>query len=197
MNVKKIMLLAGMALALVAFAAPAVAQAKVTLTENGNALKPGDLVTATSTNLQTTTALGLTLTCQKVTLHYEVEVNGLDHVVLQPTTAHNATAETCHVITPGGITDEVHISNAGTEELTINTWGTGEAASTFTSLITGVATCTFSGAVHVQATGGGGLNVGPSALTGPCGGGTIHGDFTMETPDANKTPITLDFVNTG
>jgi hypothetical protein len=203
MKLKKMLLLVGMSLAAIAFAAPTAAQAEIKLTDpNGNELKKGALVTVTSTDLTTTTAVG-ELKCAKVTLHYEISANTSNHVVLNPVivppATHNATTETCHVITAkDGVTHVTHITNAGTGQITINTWGTGVAASTFTSNITGVAHCTYTGNVHFagKAPGTDEINIGPSALAGgACGNASIKGTGTLETP--NGTQITLDYVKTG
>lgn len=203
MKIKKMLLLAGMAMAAIAFAAPAVAQAQQThgLTENSEWLEPGAEVTLTSTDLRTTTFLG-TLTCSKVTLHYEVEVNDGTHVVLQPVPAsHNGTTEGCDLLTSGGSTHPVHISNAGTKEVTIDTWGKGTASSTFSSLVTftggGTASCTFTGGVALEAvkSGSNEVKIGQSGLNGGlCGPGSISGTGKLETPDG--TAVVGDFIKT-
>lgn len=188
MNLRKTLILASMALALVAFAAPAAQAQEHGLTEDGKFIAKGELVTLTSENLTTTTGLG-TLSCAKVTLHYHVEENSDTHVALAPTPAGtpettytNATTENCLL---NGST-VVHISKAGTHTVTINTWGHGEASASFTGRITsalGTITCTYSGKVTVQVTDGTDeVHVGPSTLTSACGNGTMHGAFTAETP---------------
>lgn len=203
MSMKKMLLLATMSLAAVAFAVPAAAQGQTHgLTENGEFLEENAPVTITSTDLITTTSSG-TMACKKVTLHYEVVTNSDEHAVLAPVGAHNATTEECHLVTTNGTTHVVHISEAGAGETTINTWGTGVASSTFTTRITTpffTATCKFSGNVHIegQEPGSDKVNIGPSGLTGSGFGcpssGTIEGTGTMETPDGK--PITGDFVDT-
>jgi hypothetical protein len=196
-------LLASMSLAAIAFAAPTAAQATIKLTDPaGTALAAGEKVTVTSSNLVTKTAVG-TLACEKVTLHYELVAVTVNHVVLEPVVVapatHNGTTEKRHVITAkDGVTHAVHITNAGTGQLTINTWGTGVASSTFTSNITGVAHCNYTGNVHVQAKSPGTdeATIGTSPLAGGlCGPGEISGTGTLETP--NGTPITVDYVKTG
>jgi hypothetical protein len=203
MKLKKMLLLAGMALAAVAFAAPAVAQATVQLTENGKALKAGALVTTTSTNLVTTTTPGNNkLACKKVTLHYKVTTNGPTHVVLEPVipvgATDNGTTEECHLVTPSGMTFVANITNAGTGEVTINTWGTAETAATFTVAVPALALhCSYTGTVHLQGTASGtsGVTVGSSPLTAPgCEEGDIAGNASLETP--NGTAVTLDYVQT-
>jgi hypothetical protein len=201
MKVKKMLLLAGMSLAAIAFAAPTAAQATVQLTDpNGTVLKKGAKVTMTSTDLVSKTAVG-TLACAKVTLHYEISASTSTHIVLNPVVVspatHNGTPETCHLITSGGITHVAHVTNLGTGQITINTWGTGIAAFTFTVNITNVGHCTFTGNVHLvgKSPGTDEVNIGPSTLGGgPCGNASIKGTGTLETPDG--TPITLDFIKT-
>jgi hypothetical protein len=202
MKVKKMLLLAGMSLAAIAFAAPTVAQAEIKFTDpNGTALGKGAKVTMTSTDLRITTAVG-PFTCEKVTLHYEISATTSNHIVLNPVVVppatHNGTFEKCHIITKDGVTTHaVHITNAGTGQITINTWGTGVAAFTSTFNITGVGHCTYTGNVHFvgKSPGTDEINIGPSALAGGlCGPGAIEGTGTLETP--NGTPITVDFVKT-
>jgi hypothetical protein len=206
MNLKKMLLLVGAALALVAFAAPGAAQAHC-LTENEECIGEGAKVTLTSTNLVTHTALG-TLTCGKVTLHYTVETNNNEHLALEPvnikhpsgevTPTTNATTENC-VLHTGGSTGATHpadITAAGTDTVTYNTWGTAEAVSKYTAKITftggGSITCTFTGSVHNQSTNGtSNVTIGPSTLNGGlCGNGVIEGSGTVETP--NETPLVAD-----
>jgi hypothetical protein len=206
MTIKKMLMLASMALAAIAFAAPAVAQADVELTEKGTPVAVGADVTATSTNLETATSTG-TLSCEKVTLHFEVDANGPEHVVLDP--IGEATTEGCEVTENGfsvTITD-----GTITENLTINTWGTGEVGATFISDVYSpldpehlgppALSCHFAGKVHAEGAASGSdiLNVGPSILAGTgtncANAGQMTGEFTMETEDG--TPVELDFVETG
>jgi len=193
MNIKRILLLASMALAAIAFAVPVAAQAEVTLTDpNELPLEPGAKVTLTSTNLLTTFLAGsIHLKCAKFTFHYEVEVNTGEHVVLQPVGAHNGTTEQCRVQTTAFPEEHpIFLGNVGTNEVTIDTWGTGSAAITFTRF-----TCAFSGEVHIQATGGGSISIGPSTLSASgCPIGTMHGNASLETSDG--TPVSIDFEAT-
>jgi hypothetical protein len=202
MKVKKMLLLVGMSLAAIAFAAPTAAQATIRLTDPaGTALGAGAKVTMTSSDLKITTALG-TITCVKVTLHYELVAVTVNHVVLEPVVVapatHNATPEKCHLITKtDGKTHVVHLTNAGTKQLTINTWGTGVTFGTFTANITNVAHCTYTGDVHFQAKSPGTdeVTISPSPLAGGlCGPGEIEGTATLETPDGK--PILIDYVKT-
>jgi hypothetical protein len=203
MKVKKMLLLVGMSLAAIAFAAPTAAQATIKLTDpNGTALVAGAKVTVTSSNLVTTTAVG-TLACEKVTLHYELVAVTVNHVVLEPVVVapatHNATPEKCHLITKvDGKTHVAHITNAGSKQVTVNTWGTGVTPGTFTANITDVAHCTYTGNVHVQAKSPGTdeVTISTSPLAGGlCGPGEIEGTGTLETPGAGG-PITIDYVKT-
>lgn len=195
MTIKKMLLLASMALAAIAFAAPVAAQANVQLTEpSGTPLKVNDRVTVTSTDLRTTVGEN-TLECGLVTLHYRVAENGPNHVTLNPTAAHNANTENCVTVTPFG-TFENHISNAGTGQVTIDTSGTAEVPSTFTSETTtpfGPQHCEYAGAVHLQGTSGTDIvHIGPSPLASPtCEEGTIHGTGTVER--SNGQPVIIDF----
>jgi hypothetical protein len=203
MKVKKMLLLVGMSLAAIAFAAPTAAQATIKLTDpNGTALVAGAKVTMTSSDLVMTTAVG-TLACAKVTLHYELVAVTVNHVVLEPVViapaTHNGTFEKCHLITKvDGKTHVVHITNAGTKQVTFNTWGTALASSTFTVNLTNIAHCNFTGNVHVQAKSPGTdeVTIGTSPLAGGlCGPAEFEGTGTLETP--NGTPIAVDFVKTG
>jgi hypothetical protein len=203
MKIKRLLLLACMALVAIAYAAPAGAQANVQLKEKGVALKAGAEVTATSTNLETTFGAGDGLVCELVTLHLKVVKNGTNTVVLEPLVG-GITTKGCK--TTGGLF--VTIENPSFANLTLNTWGTGVTSVTFAAHLfldaahtMTAATCHFSGNVHVQAAavGGSGVNVGPSTLTSASGGncpkeGVIHGGFTLETKDG--TAVTTDFVKT-
>jgi hypothetical protein len=201
MCVKKMLLLAGAALAMVAFAAPGAVEAHC-LTEEGECIEAGKGVTITSTNLVSHTALGTT-TCGKVTVHYTVETNSEEHLALEPVNVggvatSNETVENC-VLHTGGSTGATHpsdVSPAGTDTVTINTWGTGEAVTRLTSKITftggGSVTCTFSGSLHTQFTNGtSNITMGPSTMNGGlCGNAVIEGNGTIETSDA--TPLIAD-----
>lgn len=197
MNLRKMGTLIGMALALVIFAAPAAQAAPPHgLTEGGIMLEEGAPVTLTSTNLKTETGLG-TLTCAKVTLHYHVETNNEEHLALAPTPAatKNATTENCKL----NGTTTVHISDAGTHTVTMDTWGHAEVESSFKGVITsifGPITCTYTGKVTIQATTTTDtVHVGPSSLASGCGAGTMSGTFTAETPDG--TPLEGHIEPTG
>jgi len=203
MNIKKMFLLAGMSLAAIAFAAPAAAQGAVTLTLNGNVLKKGAAVTATSKNLVTTVGQN-SISCEEVVLHYTVNTNAIGgkHVVLDPVGLHNATTKNCVTHTPFG-TFTNHITNAGAggQQLTINTWGTATMAATFTSsttLPTSTFHCSYTGSFSILATNGTDLahvETG-SSLTAPevgCEPDEPHGNFTL-TSGANA--IIADVTST-
>lgn len=204
---KKMMLLAISVGVLVAFAAPAVAQANVYLyeiiEEEEVALANNAGVTATSTNLVTTLEGGGQLQCELVTLHLEVQTNGLNHVVLKQLGV--ATTTNCNLNTgtlfAATITDGTLGAGIGQEhKITINTWGTGTTGAHFKADVPALGLeCNLDGPVHVQGTNGTDiLHVGPSALMGtpapPCHNGTIEGTFTMETSDG--TPVYLHSVTT-
>jgi hypothetical protein len=197
MRLEKMLLLIGASLVAIALAAPG-AQANVKLTNaEGETFLTKTKITVTSTDLQTMIAAGH-VKCKKVTFHYQIGNAGPTQVTLEPVGTHNATAEECRLIkTPGGTTFETHITNAGTGEITIDTWGKGTATkTTFTADATGLGHCTFTGDVGLQATGGSGLTIGPSGLEGGlCGPGSIKGTATLEL--SNGEPVTLDFTKTG
>lgn len=214
MSIKKMLLVASMALAAIAFAAPAVAQADVFLTDPENVkLEKGAKVTATSSNLQTHTA-ETTLTCNKVTLHFVVLTNGPEHVELQQ--LGEATTKECE-LDPFGLPVTITDGTVGDEDgiLTINTWGHGEAPATFTSDVfldaehTELAqSCHYTGNVTLQAEKSGGdiINVPGSTLTETeelCPDGEITGDLTLETsddpetPETDEVPVYIDFDETG
>jgi len=205
MSIKKMLLLGTMAMAAIAFAAPAVAQADVFLSDEDNIpLDPGADVTATSTNLITTTTGG-TLSCAKVTLHFDVKTNNGTHVELTPT--GQATTENCIVVQNGfkvTITDGTVLG-----DVTINTWGTANAAMTFNDDVyhssdinhtTILQQCHFAGTAHLVGLGTtkDEIELTPSSLTGTGAGcaatGTIEGKFTLETED--KTPVLLHYKQT-
>ncbi|HWM63890.1 MAG TPA: hypothetical protein VNP96_07875 [Solirubrobacterales bacterium] len=206
MSIKRILLFGSIALTVIAVTAPAAAQAEVTLTEDTQKLAAGAGVTATSTDLKITTSQG-TIVCTKVMLHFEVVTNGPGgHVVLNPlgegTTEHCTVAENGFRVT---ITDLTVVQN-----LTINTWGTGNVGVTLIDHIyhpsdvnhtTPLQTCHFAGTAHLEGRGWGvdEFEITQSALTGTGPGcppvGAIEGKFTLET--SNGTPVELDYEETG
>jgi hypothetical protein len=207
MSIKKMLLLAGMALAAIAFAAPAVAQAEITLTDNGEPLPDGAKVTATSENLETHTANG-SIQCEKVTLHFEVTTNGHEHVVLAPLGEMSALNCSVNGVVPITMTD-----GTVTSDLTFDTWGTGEADATVTFDIFPQGDpgpflpCHFQtedppdgdGPLHLQATDGtdiihlDGVLI-ETGTPGCAAESDITGTFTMET--TSGTPIIFDHVET-
>lgn len=204
---KKMTLLAMAVGALVAFAAPAVAQANVYLYEINAAEEEVVLgnnagVTATSTDLVTTLEGGGQLECELVTLHLQVQTNGQNHVVLKQ--LGEATTTNCKLnvgtLLSATITDGTLGTGIGQEhKITINTWGTGTTGGHFKADIPAAGLeCELDGSVHVLGTNGTDiLHVGPSALTATgtgCHNGTIEGSFTTET--SNGTPVYLHSVTT-
>jgi len=217
MSIKKLLLLASMALAAIAFAAPAVAQAEVTLTEDEVPLQAsehgqqaGAEITATSTDLTTRQTnqegevVGV-LTCNLVTLHFEVITNGQEHVLLKQL----GLATTSGCLANGTL--PVTIENGGlvpTEEehrtLTIDTWGTANATSTFVSNVyldeehTMLAqSCDYEGDLHIVGKGSGNdlIEITESTLTAPeCPLAHIEGTFTLETETGKR--VDLDYVET-
>lgn len=193
MNLRKMLLLASMALALVALAAPAAQAHDHGLFEGGTRLANGAGVTITSTDLETHTGLG-SMTCEKVTLHYTVESNTNTHLALTPIPkeTENATAVNCHL---NGTT--VHVTLAGTDTVTFDTWGNATVQSRFTAKITSFIPlhCTYTGAVTIK---GFDLTdeiaIGPSTLTSGCGNGEITGTGTVET--SNGVAVTAQLEET-
>jgi hypothetical protein len=197
---KKMMLLAMAVGALIAFAASAVAQADVELTNNKEeTLGVGTTVMATSTDLQTTIGVN-TVSCALVQLNFEVTANGLQHVVLTP--VGEAVAVGCNLngVSAMAVTDWTVL-----EDLTVNTWGTAEVTAKFIFSLQGFGLgCTLEGVLHIEGIGPGtsGIDVGPAWMSNPGGsesgcisGMEMHGSFTLE--DDEGEPVTLDYVETG
>jgi hypothetical protein len=222
--IKRMMVLAGMALAAIAFAAPA-AQANVTLTDpDGTKLQEGAKVTLTSTNLVTSFEGGATLHCAKVTLHFELLATGPTHLELEqlgPATTEGCTFQSGATNLPATIDDGTAGVGVGENGIvTINTWGTANTHVTFRSTLFSdpgthlnlVSSCHFTSTEHEKAhivtTGTSGatdvLSLTPTLLTrtpgeGPpactAAQGTLTGDFKVETSDGTK--INIDYVKTG
>jgi len=171
--IKKLAMLAMAIGALVAFAAPAIAQADE-LTEEGVPLEVGAEVTLTSTNLVTTSPLG-TLTCKKVTIHGEVTENG-------PTTVKGREIST----TVEGCNHTITDPTAGTLSLS---GGTGSTSGT-KFVVDGL--CTFTGSIPFKysAPTDEAIITGEKQLTSACGPGTMTGTFTIETSDG--TPVDIE-----
>jgi hypothetical protein len=176
--IKKLAMLAMAVSALVAFAAPAMAQADQ-LYEKGPlgehiALKVGAEITLTSTNLKTESPLG-TLTCTKVTIHGEVTENG-------PTTIKGKEKST----TVEGCNHTITDPTAGTVSLG---GGTGSTSGT-KFVVDGL--CTFTGSIPFKyETNTDVVTVtGTKQLSSPCGSGTMTGTFTLETKDGTTVFIT-------
>jgi hypothetical protein len=205
MRFKGIALLAGVALAAIAFAVPAAAQAEVTLTEEGKPLKPGAVVTATNSRWRMTAGIGTT-SCQPVTMRFEVESSGPKHVVLVPL----GELEVGKCFASWGLEPPTTVTNLEiAENLTIDTWGTGEAVAKFDwsvyfdeeheSLWT---RCHYTGFVRFQGNESGTdiLNMeSPFGGSGPicpasANFAVAEGTVTLETKDG--TQLELDFVKT-
>lgn len=170
---KKMMLLALSVAALVAFAAPAMAQADE-LVDSEGPLPIGAEVTATSTNLVTKSALG-ELKCTFVTIHAEVAENG-------PSIHLNDLATT----TAGC---NVAITNPTAGTITLE-GGTGLATgATFVA----AGACDFAGNIPFSyATGTSSLTVtGTNQLSAPspCGTATMSGSFNLETSGGEAVTI--------
>jgi hypothetical protein len=189
--IKKMMLLAMAVGALVALAAPA-AQA-IELKEGGKALKTGVEVTATSTNLVTTTASG-TLSCELVTIHGTLAKNG-PAVEIKPTTT---TTKNCSINAGEKGVHSATITSPAVGTISVVNQGVGSASAvTFLADIPDFALeCHFSGtAGFTYVSGSSTLTVAAasSVLTGSgtnCPtSGTLEGSFSLET--SNGTAVTI------
>jgi hypothetical protein len=178
---KKMTLLAISVFALVAFAAPAVAQAQqLYQLKNGKhvALSTGVEVTATSTNLVTTeTATGEKLECMLVTIHGTVSKN-------EAATAHISN----NSVTVSGCNHSITDATIGTITIDAGTVGLGDGA---TFEVDGL--CHFSGNIpfsYLHDT-----NVltiaGIDQLnSAACGTAQIAGSFKLET--SNTMPVFIE-----
>jgi hypothetical protein len=188
---KKMMLLAVAAGALVAFAAPTVAQA-TELKEGKTKLAVGAKVTATSTNLVTTTAAGK-LACALVTIHGNVTENG-PSAVIEPT---STTTSECHLITASnGVTHAVTITDPTVGTIKLTGGGASSATATFIADIPTLGVeCHFAGTVaFTYVSKSDTFSIPGSILTGsgatcPVSEGTIEGSFTLET--STGTPVEI------
>ena len=187
---KKLTLLAMAVGALVAFAAPAAANAQL-LTSEGVAVPVGTDITATSTNLQTTTEQGI-LECAKVTIHAKVTAN----------TAETSAAESTAVTTEGCVTNvgfttfPTNIPTASAD-LHLEGGGVGTALATFVAEIEtpeATLTCHFEGEPALGYESGTdvlGVRGGMAGSGAGCAeAGEIHGEFTLETEGGE--PVTID-----
>lgn len=197
---KRMMLMALSVGMLIAFAAPA-AQGNVFLAKGGDKLSPGDLVTATSTNLLVKQTDGASLICTKYTLHFEVVSNGgLEHVELEQT----QTATTSHCTANGVL--PATVQNGGvTQNITFDTWGTANVASTavYSTWLNAAHTmlaatpCDYAGTLHIEglASGNDSIRVNKSALTAAgCKEAHVEGTFTLETSTGGS--VSLAYVET-
>jgi hypothetical protein len=172
----------------------------------GSPLEVGAEITATSTNLVTTT-VGGTFRCESVVLHLTVGANGPEHVTLNQDGV--ATTSGCELDQTGigGGHLPITITDWTFGPLTIDAWGHSEVETTFVQDVYGnaphtilILSCHLEGILAVEGTVSGSdvLNVTPSALaiSGPgCPSvATMHGSFNLETPD--ETPVELEFSET-
>jgi hypothetical protein len=202
--VKKLMLLAMAVGALVAFAAPAMAQANVTLTnEAGEALESGEGITATGSDLETVTAAG-TLFCNEVNLSGEVGSNGGATATAENIsgTATFDGSPACPVLVGGEPVTQAVITNISAS-VAFAGGGNGTASFSFTYDLfvspTEAIMCTFatsSPAAITYTTGPPAVVTVPGAAltgTGELGcpsTGTLHGHLTLG--DASGSPLTID-----
>jgi hypothetical protein len=169
---KKMMLLALSVGALVAFAAPAAAQADELYEEIEGPLEFGAEVTARSINtIIVATQLGVTVECSEVIFHLRVQENGPE-IELSPT-AEPVTTFGCSTA----------ITNATPGTVTLSE-GQGTATGA-TFLIAGV--CDYSGSIAFNYQTESDQLIAFSTLFGNCGFGHLDGVFTLET--RTGTPI--------
>lgn len=188
--IKKMMLLAVSAAAVVAFAVPATASAEVTLL-NGSSepVEPGSLITAYSENTETTSTSG-DLVCSFVGITGEVTENG-PSVKVENNAVTVSSACTFAGLLPAHV-------NAQIGDITIEAGGGGVAEGvTFTSLITGVnRTCHFANSAMPVSWGPSTISVGGATnLTGSgpeCPmSAEIHGDFGLFSDDGHSEALSL------
>jgi hypothetical protein len=164
------MLLALSVSALVALAAPAMAQADE-LADSGGPLEAGAEITATSRDLALTTALG-TVECERVILHGHIVENDDLSIVIMET---EAAVEGCNTTVNPAF---------GSIQL-----GAGGGLSFGSSFSVAEGLCTFSGFIpFVYFLESDTLEIwGAEQLAGNCGVATVEGSFTLETE--NGTPV--------
>lgn len=183
--IKKTMLLATAIGVLVALAIPAAASAQLLTSPAGTAIKVGTNITATSTNLVTTTALGK-LTCAKVTIHANVTANKGSTSAVSST---SVTTESCDLLTASLVSHPATITSASAS-FHIEKKGVGTTTATFIADIPAVpATCHESGTPGITYTAGTDVINVKGALSGPCGAAEIHGSFTLETSNGSQVII--------
>lgn len=124
---RKMMLLAMTVAALVAFAAPTVAQA--TLMSGGTALKLGTEVTATSTNMTSEDARG-TAACEKVTIRGKVTNNKTPAVITPLASPNGMTWSGCKRYFPYFPSSTVTITNTELGPMSFGS-GTGSAEANY------------------------------------------------------------------
>ena len=201
--IKRTMQIAGLALALTAFAAP-VAQAEIYLSDDTGALEEGAKVRTTTKDFVTTRPDGSKFECAVVKLHMELVEDGPEHLeleLLEPATTFNCELNR-EAMGMGKLPATVSDGTIGVGEgdiLTIDTWGTGTTNVSFVTKIFAdfnhqvlLAQCPFAGEVHVEATfdTSDQLTITPSVVGGICGNGTLEGELTLERPeDAHEIQI--------
>jgi hypothetical protein len=176
--IKKMMLLATAIAALVAFVAPAAAQAEAIVTNSEGA--PAEEITAFSTNTLSTTSLGLTLSCAEVDLNVHLTQNDTETALGTGTgTANGPNGGPCTVV---GLGAPVTITQILVNEIDLDGGGTGTASFTYLYDTLGLE-CHFDGEAGITYEPGSdeihiaGTLVGPGE---PCPtSGEIHGDFTV------------------
>ena len=195
---KKMMLLAMAVGAFAAFVAPSVASAQLLTDPIGKPLKVGAKITATSTNLVTTTVLG-DLTCGKVTIHAIVTENKGSTSAAQSELG-GVTTENCDLLTtPSLVVDPATITEASAN-FHIAKAGVGTTNATFIADLYAnaqkhlenipFAVCHEEGTPGLTYVPGTDVLTVKGALSGPCGAAEIHGGFTLETMDG--TPVIID-----
>lgn len=168
--IKKMILLAMVVGALVAFAAPSMAGAAQLTQPAGTRVTIGTTVVGTSTNVEMTMNSGIILKCEKVTVNGIVNKNNGKEVEVDMDGEHDA-ATNCITqlgpiaIDPTLINIKASGAGPGTASFSLNETGLCEEAS-------GASSVTWNGTdtIHITAT-----------FSGGCGESELHGDFTLET----------------
>lgn len=192
---KKMMLLALAAGALLAFVAPAAAQAEARLTDMfGEPIKIGAEVTATSTDLRFTTGNN-EIECALVTLHAEVTENGPETITMEKVVP---TLSGCFYNVTGVNKFPTTFTKATGETILLSEFG-GMLTSTFTwdTPALGLKECRIHGIIgFVVNTETDVLSVPGSAFEKEAGSGAscpaemeVHGSFTLENAVG---PVTVD-----
>jgi len=179
---KRLTLLAMALVAVAAFAVPAAASAAKATMPEGTLVAKNTIITATSSNAKTVTALG-TLTCESVMVEAKITKNDGSTVEATGNAGAGNTTSNCKL----GETP-ITIDNPAVTSLLANST-TKTVGLSFTGTI-GV-TCTFAGTVPFTLPVVGGVEVSQSetiipsgTVSGGCGEAKFSGEFKLETTTA-------------